>query len=250
MIHPKIKELQLRSGPVSTSYMSVDNKGELKDGNIISGYAIVWGQRDTYGTKFIRGCCTKSINDRGPKSDAKYKILMLWQHHCDDPIGQPIELVEDDYGLRFAYAIDNIDEVPSGKRAIKQVESGTLNQFSFGFNYVWDKVEYDEEDDSIICKEIELYEVSIVTRGSGKETYAIRSIDDFEKEKISLNEEIDDFIKTIPRKQQLELRQLISRHTSLTAIEPLQLRQKALEGKGEPVKDVLDLKYISQNFKL
>lgn len=250
MIHEKIKQLQLRAGPVNTSYMSVDNKGELIEDNVIKGYAIVWGQRDTYGTKFVKGCCAKSLNDRGPESSAKYKILMLWQHDSKDPIGQFRSIIEDDYGLYFECVMDNIPEVPNAIRAIRQVERGTINQFSFGFNYVWDKVEYDEVDDSVVCKEVELYEISTVTRGSGKETYAIRSIEDFEKEKLSLNEEVEDFIKTIPRKQQLELRQLIARHTSLSAIEPLQLRQKALENIEEPIKDVIDLKYISQNFKL
>jgi HK97 family phage prohead protease len=243
-IHPKVKELQLRAASVNTSNLSVDNKGQLVEGddNVIKGYLCVWGVRDTYGTAFVKGCFAKSIKERGPKSDSKYKIVGLWQHRMDDPIGRFKVLKEDDYGLYFELVLDDFDAVPSAKRAASQVKSGTINQFSIGFGYIWDKVEYDEPNDTVLILECELWEGSVVTRGSNHETYAFRSPDEYENAKMMLDAETEDFIKTIPRNKQLELRQLLTRHTSLVKAEPQELRQPALpKEKTEPTPDAKEL---------
>src|SRR5688572_8414152 len=79
-LHPKIKELKQRSAPITYSeVMSVSSEGLTVEDNKIKGYLIAWGVRDTYGTKFIKGCCAKSLNERGPGTQSKYKITLLWQ---------------------------------------------------------------------------------------------------------------------------------------------------------------------------
>jgi HK97 family phage prohead protease len=253
-LHPKIKALKLRAAPINYRNVSVNARGQLTtsvqddlDKRIIQGYLITWGTVNDYGEKCIKGCCAKSIQERGPNSSSKYKITFLWQHDCRDPLSLFAELVEDDYGLRFKTL--PLDDVPNADRAIKQIRSGTLNQFSVGFDYIWDKVEWDSTDDSLVLKEIDLYEGSVVTLAADSETFAMRSSINLEEEKMLLNEEIEDFIKTIPRKQQLELRQLITRHKSLAIMEPLELRQAALD-KDEPAGDVLDYKLLLTDLKL
>jgi hypothetical protein len=158
-------------------------------------------------------------------------------------------LKEDDYGLYFEAVVDDPEEVPTAKRALHQINSGTINQFSAGFDYVWDKMEYDEATDSILLKEIDLYEGSAVTIGANMETYAIRSAQDLFQAKEYLHDETEDFIRTVPRKQQLELRQLIARHISLAKIEPDELRQKTLDN-SEPIERGIDYKYLLNNFSL
>ncbi|MBA3971801.1 MAG: HK97 family phage prohead protease, partial [Bacteroidetes bacterium] len=153
-----------------------------------------------------------------------YKITLLWQHDTKDPIGQITVLKEDDYGLYFEA---KIDDVPNGTRALRQIKSGTLNQFSIGFNYVWDQMEYNDDTDTIIVREIELFEGSVVTIASNAETYAMRSPEQLTQDADDLLNDTEDFIKTIPRKQQLELRQLIAKHISIAQVRPLALRQKA-----------------------
>jgi HK97 family phage prohead protease len=254
-LHPKVKALKQRSAPVTYSTLSVRADGTLTDNKMsveertVKGYLIVWGVRDSYGTMFLKGCCAKSLNDRGPLSNSKYKITFLWQHRQDEPIGQFTVLQEDDYGLYFEAVVDDPEEVPTAKRALSQINSGTINQFSAGFDYVWDKMEYDETTDSILLKEIDLYEGSAVTIGANMETYAIRSAQDLSLAKEDLHDETEDFIRSIPRKQQLELRQLIARHISLAKVEPDELRQMTLDN-SEPTKRSIDYKYLLNNFSL
>src|SRR6187551_2095422 len=159
-MHEKIKQFKLRADVYgSTSYVDAEGNlqtgvdfkaGALPDSRVIKGYLSVWGVRDTYGTVFIKGCFAKSIQERGPQSGSKQKIAFCWQHDLCDPIGQFTKLEEDDYGLYFEAVAVN---VPNGDRALEQIASGTLNQFSHGFLHVWDKMEYDETQDAILIYE-------------------------------------------------------------------------------------------------
>lgn len=246
-LHPKIKELKLIATPYTRSSMMVDRQGKLIDDRTVEGYCCVWGVRDDRGTGWLKGCFSKSIQERGPKSNSKYKIVALWQHRMDNPIGRVIELEEDDYGLRFKIEFDEIYEA---ERCLLQIRSGTINQFSFGFDYIWDQMYYDEKMDTIWVKEAALYEISPVTLASMEETYAIRSADDYDSQKEILDEETEFVIKSLPRTKQLEVRQLISRHVSLIRAEPPELRQKALGKQPEPEQieeDQLDLSFIINN---
>jgi HK97 family phage prohead protease len=228
-LHPKIKELKLRSKPVEVSRTGVTPDGNLvdlkirvskKEERVVKGYLTVWNTVDSYKTIWTKGCFAKSIRERGPDSQAKQKILFLWMHRQDEPLGQFRALVEDDYGLYFEAVIDKI---PQGDRCLVQINSGTINQFSFGFDYIWDKVEWDEANQAVRIYEAELFEGSAVTFGANAETYAIRSKEQYNSAMEMLQEETEDFIKSVPRSQRLELRQLIARHISLAEIEPAKL---------------------------
>ncbi len=225
--HDRINKLKLRAAPVTLSGSYVDEQGNLQlvdlkvtateEDRTVRGYLIVWGVKDTYGTTFVKGCCAKSIRERGPDSESKQKIAFLWMHEVCNPIGRFTKLKEDDYGLYFEAECDDIQE---GDRALRQIRSGTINQFSVGFDYMWDKVEYDEESDSVVLLEIVLMEGSPVTFGSNEETYAIRSAEQLLTDKQNLIDETEDFIKGIQKNKQLELRQLITRHISLANVKP------------------------------
>lgn len=239
-LHAKVKELQLRADPVSWSGSYVDANGILQTidlkveadetDRVIRGYLIVWGVRDTYGTTFIKGCCAKSIRERGPESNAKQKIAHLWMHDCCNPTGQFTMLKEDDYGLYFEASLDDVE---IGDRELTQVRSGTLNQFSVGFDYIWDKVEYDEATDSLMLLEINLMEGSVVTFGSNSETYAVRSVEQLEETKATLIVDTEYFIKSLPKNKQLELRQLITRHNTLAKIKPDDLKRTLEDSKPD-----------------
>lgn len=246
-LHPKIIELKKRSKPYKESRSYIDKDGNLVDlkidtseDRVIKGYLAVFGRRDSYGTMLIKGCFAKSLKDRGPESVSKFKIPFLWQHELDNPIGQFRVLKEDDYGLYFEAVVD---DVPEAERALRQINSGTLNQFSYGFDYILDKMEYDEGSDSILMYEVDLYEGSVVTLASERETYAIRSVEDLEERKLEIHEEIEDFIKTIPRKKQIELRKLLSTQISLLEIEPNEIRSLDSK-KPKEQNDNIDLSQI------
>lgn len=244
-LHDKIKELQLRIGhaPIAYSSFRFESRAKVDDNTrLIKAYFAVWGVPDNIGTVCVRGCFSKSLQERGPGTQAKQKILVLYMHDQRDPLCVPTILQEDDYGLYGEFTPD--DGVPSGDRTVTQVRSGTINQFSFGFNYVWDKMEYDDQRKVVLMKECDLYEVSPVSIGSNKETFAVRSITNPEQEVEFLREETEDFIKACPRGRQLELRQLIERHISLAKSEPLEELRRAL-GKDKPIEDGLSVMYKS-----
>lgn len=251
-LHPRIKELRRKALPVTFGGMQVRSDGTLSDNELtledktVKGYAAVWNIPDSYGTYFIRGAFSKSIQERGPDSNSKYKIIFLWQHDMKNPIGQVTVLREDDYGLYFEAVLDADMEVDDADRALQQIKSGTLNQFSFGFNYIWDKVSYNEMLDLIEVREVELMEISVVTLGSQTETYAVRSGADNTDAIIELNIKTEQFIKSLPRAQQFELRQLIADQIALRSAEPL---NKQTLPASQPLAEI-DYGYLCQNLKL
>lgn len=248
IMHKKIQELKLRAKPVNYSHVSVNERGQLSnnffedlDKRIVSGYLLVWGSKNMHNEIFIRGCCAKSISDRGPNSTANYKITFLNQHNMAEPLCVFAELVEDQYGLRFTSK--PLDAVPWADYLLVQFRSGTINQFSAGFNYVWDKIEYDEAQDAIICKEIDLFEGSAVTIGSELNTMVIRSAEQQEL----FFDELESFVKTLPRKNQLQARQYFSKLKSLIDDEPFNLRSSTLE-TDEPAKESeINYDYLIKN---
>jgi HK97 family phage prohead protease len=227
--HPKIQELRKKAKPInylSDSYVDASGTVVLNNYKLgikdeatrtIKGYLAVFGNVDLQGEKLVKGCFAKSIAERGPNSTSKYKILMLWQHDFCDPIGQFTKLVEDDYGLYFEAVLD---AVPNGDRTLLQIKSGTLNQFSIGYDYVWDKVEYDETDDSLVLLEVMLFEGSVVTLGANMETYAIKAGKDLVAAKEDLDYETEEVLKSIPFNKRLEFKQLLTKHIQLATLEP------------------------------
>ena len=98
-------------GRIGKQFKSFDVK-ELSfngESRTISGYAAVFNNRDKAGDILLKGCFAKSIQDRGPESQANDKIIMLWQHDQHEPIGRISVLKEDDRGLYFEAVIDDVE---------------------------------------------------------------------------------------------------------------------------------------------
>lgn len=177
----------------------------------VSGYAAVFGNKDKAGDILIKGCFAKSIAERGPESSANDKIIHLWMHDMKEPVGKITVLREDDKGLYFEA---EISKIPQGDRYIEQLKDGTLNQFSIGYKYVWDKIEYDEERDAFIVKEVVLYEISVVSIGCNGETEFLGFKSDENAYKL-FDKEISEALKGVENK--LQIMQLINKAISLGA---------------------------------
>jgi HK97 family phage prohead protease len=243
MIHPKIQELKLRSKPYSTygpgiGFVKPEVLAELekraakrRDDGQETAYFALWGVRNDRGEGVMKGAFTKSIKERGPKSKAKQKIVVVYQHDITDPIGLPTEIVEDDLGAYVVYEYADEDAVPSAKRAKSLIAQGILNGWSFGFDYVWDKGEYDEKTDTIWWKEMELFEISPVTFGAEKGTFTVRSKGEYQSAKLRLDDETEIALTGLPRNKQLEIRQLLTKHITLAKIEP----DKLTDVKSKPL---------------
>lgn len=220
--------------------------GYNDESRTISGYAAIFGNKDKVGDILVKGCFSKSIQDRGPESSANDKIIMLWMHNQNEPIGRITVLNEDDKGLYFEAVID---DVPRGEQAVKQLESGTLNQFSIGFQYVWENCEYNSGKDAFIVKEVKLYEISVVSIGCNGETgyLGLKSIEDVEKAYEELNTEISDICSGMSAIKQQKIQKIISKAMSLATFRP---EERVMTSPGEKGADMHSNKVKSMFEKL
>lgn len=178
-IQQKIRQKKEKAGNKPQYKMTTKDASVVdKDNHVIEVKFASFGNVDSDGDLLIKGCFAKSISDRGPESSTNRKIAFLWQHDMRDPIGKILKLEERDDGAYAVVRLSDFDAVPNAKRAYSQLQDGVLNQFSFGYNYIWDKMEYDEEKDAFIVKELNLHEVSVVTLGANEETEYIGEVDD------------------------------------------------------------------------
>lgn len=217
--------LQNRIGKRFKSF-EVKAENVSEESRTISGYGAVFGNIDKVDDLLVKGCFAKSINERGPQSEAHDKILLLWQHDQREPIGRITELKEDDHGLYFEA---EIDDVPRGNQALAQLKSGTLNQFSIGFNYVWENCEWDAAHGCFVVKDVVLHEISVVSIGANGETEFLgMKAEDTEEQYKSLAKEIDEALKGLPAPKKEAIQDVIRKSMSLAAITPA---DKPLEGK-------------------
>lgn len=248
-LHPKVLEAKrrspyiMRSAATDTTVAKPEEFLSLLDKRQVEGYSSIWTSKNDWGEMFVRGAWKRSIDLRGPKSNANQQIKFLRQHNQADPLSLFEDLGEDDTGLRFMSK--PLDEVDSADRVLIQLRSGTLNNFSNGFNPIWDKAEYDEKTDTIWYKEANLHEISVVGLASDPETFCFRSIKEFEQAEIELSDEVEYFIRSLRKDIQLEARNLFARQKSLyEANTPI-----ALGKTDAKAPSILDINYLLQNFK-
>lgn len=259
-LHPKILELRKKVGyqpiyeflpnrkkydaiPVATRMPEVSAKEEAEKPRLIKQYFCIWGVPDDYGTRPIKGCFTKSLNERGPSTSATNKIVVLNQHSQKEPLCIPNILKEDEIGLYGEYEPD--EGIVSNDELIIRVRKKTINQGSYGFNFVWPKMEWNEKDECIDMFECELFEVSPVTLGSQGGTFVVRNKNG-KLEDSFLEEDTESLIRQIPRKLQLEARSIIQRHKSLSKLQPDEQGKKPLK-KRKPKQRGIDYNSISEN---
>ena len=99
------------------------------------------------------------------------------QHRQSEILCRPDVLQEDEYGLYFEGEV--IQGVQYADEALAQIRQGVLRQLSYGFNYIYDRIDYSEEDDAYILREIKLFEISPVSFSSG-DSAQLRSYNEFQ----------------------------------------------------------------------
>ena len=248
-LQQRIAEIKQRAAPIIYGNVSVNDMGQLEtrtnllDSGVVEGYGVIWGVANSYGEKFIKGAFAKSIRERGPNNGSQYEIKFLYQHNQADALSLFDEIKEDEIGLYFR--TKKLDDVDSANRVIKQLRSGTLNNFSIGYDFVWEQMEVDSTDNTIIIKEAKLFEISVVSIPSDMSTFAIRSKEQLE----DLHDDTEDFIKALPRAKQLEARQIFARHKALTNTLPLEQRNTAQVIDEPPIAPAMDYTYLLNNLK-
>ncbi|WP_163371068.1 HK97 family phage prohead protease [Endozoicomonas acroporae] len=130
---------------------SVSESGEF------SGYGSVFGVKDSYSDIVVPGAFKASLANWQEKNQLP---ALLWQHRMDEPIGIYTKMAEDDDGLYVEGRL-LIDDDPLAKRAHAHMKAGSLSGLSIGYSlgdYEWDK-----DKGAWLLKEIDLWEVSLVT---------------------------------------------------------------------------------------
>lgn len=136
---------------------SVSETGEFE------GYGSVFGVKDSYSDIIVPGAFQKSLTDWAAKGRLP---ALLWQHNMDEPIGLYTEMREDETGLYVKGRL-LIDGDPLAKRAHAHMKAGSLSGLSIG--YILNDYEYDKDKGAFILKEIDLWEVSLVTFPANEE---------------------------------------------------------------------------------
>ena len=219
----------------------------------VSGYLAAFGNIDDDGDLLMPGCFLKSINDRGPASATARKIAYLNQHDMEEPIGVFTLLQEDEKGLYFEAVIDDTE---AGNEALVRYASGSYNQHSIGYCYVWDKCKFEEmpnpetgEPMSVfVVYEVKLYEGSAVTMGANENTpftgFKSAQVEDQRKK---LNVLTDSLISELSHEKQYQLRQLISKYVALSEIEPIDsLKQQKAAPNYDRLADLFTLQTLTK----
>lgn len=115
------------------------------------GYAATFGNTDSVDDVIMKGAFTDSLKRR--------KVKMCWQHRFNEVIGSFTEIKEDDAGL-FVKGRLNLG-VEKAREAYALIKSGDLDSMSIGYSTIVS--EYNSETNVRLLKELELYEISIVT---------------------------------------------------------------------------------------
>lgn len=144
--------MELRTKHFNLHVKSVD----LEEG-VISGYASVFGNVDSYGDIVVEGAFSKSIE----KIKKTGKVIpVFYGHNMEDPranIGSVTELYEDGRGLFFRAQLDLSGDT-YGRLVYAQLKDGRLDSLSFGFSVI----DGASTEAGYELRELELYEISVV----------------------------------------------------------------------------------------
>lgn len=124
----------------------------------IEGYAATFGVKDSYGDIINIGAFANTLT-----TDRK-RIRFCYQHDMDKVIGKILDIKEDATGLWFKAKVSNTG---LGQDVAILVEDEAVNEMSIGYRTkvsTWDDV-----NEIRYLVEIELAEISIVTRAANKE---------------------------------------------------------------------------------
>lgn len=137
-------------------HMKLDVKKIDMEQGIVEGYASTFGgEPDWYNEIVNKGAFTKTINERFKAG----KVKILEGHDSSKPIGKPIELYEDAYGLYIKFQLSKTRDYEDRLKVL--LADGVYDSMSIGFNTILD--EYDRETGIRYLKEVSLFEVSLVT---------------------------------------------------------------------------------------
>lgn len=148
---------------------------EISEDGVFSGYGSIFGNRDNGGDIVVAGAFAKSLAEHNQKGS---RVKMFWQHDPHQPIGKWTDIAEDGKGL-FVEGKLNMG-VQRGREAYALLKEGDIDGLSIGYSII--DGEYDKERDAYLLKQVQLWEVSVVSMAMNERARvdAVKS-DAFEK---------------------------------------------------------------------
>lgn len=227
----KVLAKKSASAPVCYKNITFELKDLTVTGRTVCGYLAAFNNVDSDCDRLLKGCFAKSLAERGVGKGGGNNIAHLWQHKMDTPLGNYTVLEERDYGLYFECPYDDIQKAND---ALVQFNSGTLKNFSIGYSYVWDKMQYNKDDDCFDISEVNLYEGSVVTLAANNMALYVGMKGAQRVEEIEiLKGEVEEILSTLKARKRYDLGQLFSKLYSLAKSEPPLDSKEALRLEAE-----------------
>lgn len=134
----------------------------LGDAGEIEGYGSTFGgEPDSYGDVVVKGAYAASL---GRHKQRGTMPKMFWQHNSGEVIGKWVDADEDETGLKLRGQI-NMD-VQRGREAYSLLKNRDIDGLSIG--YAIKDYDKDKESGVWFLKELDLFEVSVVSIGANE----------------------------------------------------------------------------------
>lgn len=129
-----------------------------EEAGTFEGYASTFDSApDSYGDVVDKGAFTKTI------SENKKRIKLLFNHNANEPIGNILELNEDDVGLHFKAKLSL--GVQRAREVLALMKDDVINTMSIGY----DTITEEWKDKIRHLKEVRLWDISPVTFAANPE---------------------------------------------------------------------------------
>ena len=146
----------------------------LADDGTFEGYGSVFHNEDWYGDVVAPGAFANTLAEWRAKGALP---PMCWQHNMDQVVGVYEEMAEDDRGLYLKGRLLK-DDVALAREAYALIRARAISGLSIGYRVRVE--EYDREADVRTLKDLELWEVSLVTMPANDlaRVEAVKNIED------------------------------------------------------------------------
>ncbi len=217
---------------MEVKYLNVPLKiKSVSDSGEFEGYASVFGVVDSYSDVVMPGAFQKTLEEWSTRKDLP---SVLWQHKMSEPIGPFTEMKEDDHGL-FVRGRLLIDDDPLAKRAHAHMKAGSVKGMSIG--YILKDWEYDQAKGVFLLKEIDLWEVSIVTMPANTEAKITEVKTALRKGEIPPPSSVEKALRDVMGLSQKQAKAFMSKGYSA-------LNQRDVDSEDDALQSLKDLKTI------
>lgn len=164
------RDMPVRLLPMTDSNIRFSTGKNPRAAYQFTGYAVKWDSVNTYGEQFARGAFAELISQINSRAKSVYMYYNHgWRDFMDTPIrrriGKWVRLEEDDTGLKVTGELTANLSIAEDVKAM--MAHGTIDGLSICF-YPVAPMDYEEQDDRIIIKRADLYEISIVDEPSDR----------------------------------------------------------------------------------